>query len=94
MLAEIRDKAQITIPTQILKEAGLKKGEKVDFRVRDGVIEMVPVVVTPKKDMEELLAIVAETRADYKAGRLKAYDTVDEGLRDILGDDYVENNLL
>lgn len=48
MLAELKDKSQVTIPKAVVRELGLEHGDMFDVVVNDGVITMVPVVVYPK----------------------------------------------
>ena len=54
MLAELRQKSQITIPKDIVIKLGLSEGDKLDVFERDGAIYMLPVVVYPKKYLDEL----------------------------------------
>ena len=49
MLAELRQKSQITIPKEIIVKPGLSEGDKMDIFEKDGTICIVPVVVYPKK---------------------------------------------
>ncbi|MCM1344996.1 MAG: AbrB/MazE/SpoVT family DNA-binding domain-containing protein [Muribaculaceae bacterium] len=48
MLAELRQKSQITIPKEIIVKLGLSEGDKLDIFERDGAICMLLVVVYPK----------------------------------------------
>ena len=54
MLTELRTKSQITIPKDIVKHLGLAEGDKLDVVEKDGVIQIIPVAVYPKKYLEEL----------------------------------------
>ena len=38
MLAELRQKSQITIPKEIVEKLGLSEGDKLDIRELDGTI--------------------------------------------------------
>ena len=41
--ASMSSKGQITVPSEIREALGLKRGDRVSFRMRkDGVVEMVP----------------------------------------------------
>lgn len=42
MTVTIKDKAPLTVPDRVRRRAGLKDGDKVEFRVSDGVINIVP----------------------------------------------------
>jgi AbrB family looped-hinge helix DNA binding protein len=55
LLAELRDKAQITLPKPICKKLNLSKGDTFDVVVdKDGVIHLVPVVVRSKEYVQSL----------------------------------------
>ena len=54
MLAELRQKAQITIPKEIIVKLGLSEGDKLDIFEKDGSICLMPVAVYPKKYLNEL----------------------------------------
>ena len=54
MLAEFRQKAQVTIPKEIIVKLGLSEGDKLDIFEKDGSICIMPVVVYPKKYLSEL----------------------------------------
>ena len=49
MLTELRTKSQITIPKDIVMKMGLREGDKLEIVEKDGVIELMPVAVYPKK---------------------------------------------
>ena len=54
MLTELRTKSQITIPKDIVMKMGLREGDKLEIVEKDGVIELMPVAVYPKKYLDEL----------------------------------------
>ena len=54
MLAELRQKSQITIPKEIIVKLGLSEGDKLDIFEKDGIICILPVVVYPKNYLSEL----------------------------------------
>lgn len=78
MLAELRQKSQITIPKEIVLKLGLSEGDKFDIVEKDGTIYMVPVVVYPKKYVDELNREFEEAKAQIAAGELPVYDNVYE----------------
>ena len=47
MLTELRQKAQVTIPKEIVVKLGLSEGDKLDIFEKDGAICLMPVVVYP-----------------------------------------------
>ena len=63
MIAEFRTKSQITIPKEIVASLGLTEGDKLDIFEKDGEIHIVPVVVYPKKYVEELCAEIEDVKA-------------------------------
>ena len=54
MLAELRQKAQVTIPKEIVMKLGLTEGDKLDIFEKDGFICIMPVAVYPKNVFNEL----------------------------------------
>ena len=68
MLAELRQKSQITIPKEIIVKLGLSEGDKLDVFEKDGTICMLPVVVYPKKYLDELRDELGEVKAKIASG--------------------------
>ncbi|HAQ56421.1 MAG TPA: AbrB family transcriptional regulator [Acholeplasmatales bacterium] len=71
MLIELRKKAQITIPKDIVVELGLTEGDTLDVRLVDGVILIEPVTVyrnTYVKTMERELGTPRNTPDKYAEG--------------------------
>ncbi|MCM1541782.1 MAG: AbrB/MazE/SpoVT family DNA-binding domain-containing protein [Blautia sp.] len=77
MLAELRQKSQITIPKEIIVKLGLSEGDKLDIFERDGAICMLPVVVYPKKYLDELRDDLGEMKAKIASGEQPVFDSVD-----------------
>ena len=77
MLAELRQKSQITIPKEIIVKLGLSEGDKLDIFVQDGTICMMPVVVYPKKYLDELRGEIDEAKAKIASGEQPVFDSVD-----------------
>ncbi len=77
MLAEMRQKAQVTIPKEIVAKLGLSEGDKLEVFERDGTICMMPVAVYPKKYLDELRREIDEARAKIASGEQPAFDSVD-----------------
>ena len=78
MLAELRQKSQITIPKEIIVKLGLSEGDKLDIFERDGAICMLPVVVYPKKYLDELRGELSEVKAKIASGEQPVFDSVEE----------------
>lgn len=77
MLAELRQKSQITIPKEIIVKLGLSEGDKLDIFEQDGTICMMPVVVYPKKYIDELRGEIDEAKAKIASGEQPVFDSVD-----------------
>lgn len=72
----ITSKGQITIPSEVRKNAGLDTGDRVSFRVReDGVIEMQPETV-------DLLSLAGVLKPRVRGLSLKDFEkAIDAGAR-------------
>lgn len=77
MLAELRQKSQITIPKEIIVKLGLSEGDKLDIFEQDGTICMMPVVVYPKKYLDDLRNEIDEAKAKIASGEQPVFDSVD-----------------
>ncbi len=77
MLAELRSKSQITIPKEIITKLGLSEGDKLDVFEQNGTICMMPVVVYPKKYLDELRDELNETKAKIASGEQPVFDNLD-----------------
>ena len=77
MLAELRQKSEITIPKEIIVKLGLSEGDKLDIFEQDGTICMMPVVVYPKKYLDELRGEIDEAKAKIASGEQPVFDSVD-----------------
>ncbi len=77
MLVELCQKSQITIPKEIIVKLGLSEGDKLDIFEKDGTICMMPVVVYPKKYLDELRGEIDEAKAKIASGEQPVFDSVD-----------------
>ena len=64
MLAELRGRSQITIPSEIIKSLGVSEGDKFDVIEKDGGIFLCPVVVYPKDKMIEIAKLLKKAEAE------------------------------
>jgi len=78
MLAELRTKSQITIPKEIIKKLNLSEGDKLEVYEKDGMIYMIPVVVYPKKYVDDLLNELNEIKAKIASGDQPIFDNVED----------------
>ena len=81
MLAEIRGRSQITIPSEIIKKLGISEGDKFDIMERDGGIFLCPVVVYPKEKKKKIAKILKESENDTKTRT--AFESVEDMFSDM-----------
>lgn len=77
MIAELRPKAQVTIPKEIIVKLGLSEGDKLDIFEKNGSICIMPVSVYPKKYINELRAEISDIKAKIASGEQPVFDSVD-----------------
>ena len=77
MLAELRAKSQITLPKELVDKLGLSEGDKLELSEKDGTICIMPVVVYPKKYLNELKDEIRDTKERIASGKQPIFDTVD-----------------
>ena len=78
MLTELRTKSQITLPKEIVTSLGLSEGDKLDISEKDGVIQIVPVTVYPKKYLDELYSEINRIKDDVRDGKQVVFDNIDD----------------
>ena len=77
MLAEFRQKSQITIPKEIVSKLGLNEGDKLEISEKDGMITIIPVTVYPKKYLDELRDEIETAKAKIASGEQPVFDSID-----------------
>ena len=77
MLAELRTKSQITIPKEIVSSLGLSEGDKLEIFEKDGLICLMPVVVYPKKLVDDLHDEINELKEGIKSGKKPVFSSID-----------------
>ena len=77
MLAELRQKSQVTIPKEIVEKLGLSEGDKFDVFENNGTICFMPVVVYPKQYLTELQNEINETKSKIASGEQPVFDDID-----------------
>ena len=83
MLAKVRDRNIITIPGEIVKAAGIKPGDEVEFIVEpDGSIRLVPVLVIPMDQAwfysEHWQKAMAQVARELSDGKIMTYENPDD----------------
>ena len=86
MLTELRQKAQVTIPKEIIVKLGLSEGDKLDIFEKDGTICLMPVVVYPRKYLAELREEISGVKAKIASGEQPVFDSVDALFDKLEGD--------
>ena len=85
-LIQVREKAQITIPSKIRKELGIKKGDYLEVAKEDNRIVIIPKILIEKVSVnlsakgEEMLK---EAIDDVKKGKVKIHDNVTHLINDL-----------
>jgi len=85
-LIQVREKAQITIPSKIRKELGIKKGDYLEIAKEDDRIVLIPKILIEKVSVnlsakgEEMLK---EAIDDVKKGKVKIHDNVTHLINDL-----------
>lgn len=77
MLAELRTKSQITIPKELINKLGLSEGDKLDIFEKDGIICLMPVVVYPKKYIDEIREELEATKKYIVSGKQPVFENVE-----------------
>lgn len=81
MLAEIRGRSQITIPSEIIKKLGISEGDKFDIFEKDGGIFLCPVIVYPKDKLLKIAKLIKESEIELSAQ--ESFDTVEDMFADM-----------
>lgn len=77
MLTELRAKAQVTIPREIVSSLGLSEGDQLEIFEKDGGICIMPVAVYPRKYIDELRREIDNVKAKIASGEQATFDGVD-----------------
>ena len=86
MIITVKDKMDLVVPPRVRREAGIKAGDRLEFKVSGGVINIIPKRLraddeyTPEQ-RRIVNAQLAEGLEDIRAGRVSPrFNTVDEML--------------
>ncbi|MBS3983781.1 MAG: AbrB/MazE/SpoVT family DNA-binding domain-containing protein [Dethiobacter sp.] len=81
-LIKLRNRAQITLPKEVVKTLGLKNGDDLEIEIKRGRVIITPIAVIPKDELwawkPEIRAAIEEGRKEVREGKLKTYVSVDE----------------
>ena len=81
MLIELRQKSQLTLPKEIVKELNLNKGDQLDISISDGNIKITPVAVYPKSYIDKLQEEYTILKRSIDNGEVPSFDNVDDLLK-------------
>jgi AbrB family looped-hinge helix DNA binding protein len=85
-LVQVREKAQITIPSRIRKELGIKKGDYLEIVKEGDKIVIIPKILVDKVSVnlsakgEEM---IKEAVDDVKKGKVKTHNNVKHFIDDL-----------
>ena len=82
MIIELRKKAQLTLPKEIVKQLNLLEGDKFEVSVSNGVIKLEPVAVYPRQYIERLNSEIQILREEL-GGKHTVYNSLDELLESL-----------
>ena len=77
MIASLRKRAQITIPSEIVNKLGLSEGDQLDVLEKDGAIMLLPMAVYPAKYINDLKMEISEIKERIATGEQPVFDSVD-----------------
>ena len=82
ILTKLRNRSQVTLPKEVVKALDLKVGDDLKVEVKSGRVIITPVAVIPKDELwawkPEIRQAIIEGRKEAHAGKLKAYESLDE----------------
>lgn len=78
MITKIRKKSQVTIPKELVTKLGIKEGDKIEITEKDGVIQLMPVVVYPKKYLKSLKEEIDDIKGKINSGDHPVFDNLDD----------------
>jgi AbrB family looped-hinge helix DNA binding protein len=80
MLAELKERSQVTIPKSIVNELGLQVGDQFEIVVHQGEIHLVPVVVYPKAKIARLEMLAAHAESMIASGDTQVFGTAADAI--------------
>lgn len=87
MITQLRKKAQITIPQELIKKLNLKTGDNIEINVEDNKLIIKPVVVVPKEQTwfwsKEWQQSEKQSEKDIMNGKVKKFNSSQELFDDL-----------
>jgi len=78
MIVELRQKSQVTIPSEYVKQLSLNTGDKFEAVIRDGVLMFIPVAVYPKDYVEGLKKELSVLKEEINSGKTPVFHNIDD----------------
>lgn len=82
ILVELKQKSQVTIPSEIVKKLKLKPGDKLEIEVKDDRLILTPVAIIPRNQMwfytREWQTDEYEAEKQIREGRVKTAKSKEE----------------
>ena len=86
-MSKITRHGQVTLPASVRKQLGIEEGDLVEIEVEDERAVLVPKKLVDKSQAyfwtKRWQDAEREADEDIKAGRVKAFDSVDELIKDL-----------
>ena len=87
MLVELKQKSQVTIPSELVKRMNLQPGDKLEIVEKDGRLIITPVVVIPRDQKwfytKEWQQGEARVNEDIKAGKIRTASSKSKLFKDL-----------
>ncbi|MHB9094259.1 MAG: AbrB/MazE/SpoVT family DNA-binding domain-containing protein [Eubacteriales bacterium] len=87
MLVELKQKSQVTIPSELVRKMNLRPGDKLEVVEQDGRLIITPVVVIPRDQMwfyaKEWQYGEARVNEDIKEGKVRTASSEEELFKDL-----------
>lgn len=87
MIAQLREKSQITIPKNLIEKLNLKIGDNIDINIENDTIVIRPVVIIPKDQVwfwsKEWQKEEKQAEKDIKNGKVKKFNSSQELFEDL-----------
>ena len=83
MLVELKAKAQVTIPKDIVNSMDLNQGDQFEVIEDNGKIVLVPVAIYPEHVIKELRKQVDEIKESIENGEQPVFDSIDSLFEDL-----------
>ena len=85
--SKVTRNGQVTLPASVRRKLGIKEGDLVEVKVQDDMALLLPKKLIDSSQAyfwtKEWQAAEKKATEDIKAGRIKAFDTVDELINDL-----------